>query len=210
MDLPCALCTQKKDFRVRYAHERLVPTLKVGDSYLPDGQLGATLRSLCRALSLNFSGQLQHIRRRDALNSALVRATATTQHGKREVTVLLIWAIPIWLTELQSTRLGSAKQEVILLLQRQAVQAIYGAFWGTQVRKPLDETAIPISQDLAERLDRQEALLENHTARLAASERLLAATIERLLEHERRLNRLKPSPAPEKRRPSRPAHRRRK
>lgn len=41
-------------------------------------------------------------------------------------------------------------------------------------------------------------------------ERLLAATIERLLEHERRLNRLKPGAMPVKRRLARSAHKRKR
>lgn len=154
---------------------------------LPDGQLGATLRSLCRALSINFSGQLQHIRRKDSLAPALVTATITTRAGKREVAVLLAWAIPIWLTELEATRLGSAKQEVILLLQRQAVQAMYQAFWVSQAQQHTEETVFSVPDPLLKRLDTQEARLDDLSSRMTGSERLLRATIERLLVHERRL-----------------------
>lgn len=158
---------------------------------LPDGQLGATLRSLCRALSINFSGQLQHIRRKDSLAPALVTTTITTKAGKREVAVLLAWAIPVWLTELEATRLGSAKREVILLLQRQAVQAIYQAFWVSQGQEHPEEAGFSVPDHLLKRVDTQEARLNDLSSRMTGAERLLRAAIERLLVHERGLKSMK-------------------
>lgn len=95
---------------------------------LPDARLGATLRSLCLILSLNLRGQQQRLRRDPALRKALVTAAVPTRQGLRDTDVLLAWAIPIWLVGLQSGRLSPEKQDIIRLLQEQAVQAIYQAF----------------------------------------------------------------------------------
>lgn len=191
---------------------------------LPNGQIGATLRSLCLALSLNLSGQRQRLRRQPLLAGALVTVMLKTGSGRQEVDVLLAWAIPVWLAGVQSTRLDDAKRANIQAIQTQAVQALYQAFWDVAV--PAEEAVegeVIAEESLDARLEarlaaieaalldkarletrlaaietRQDAIEETVrgvagglaalTGRVAADERLLAATIERLLgvQHSQR------------------------
>lgn len=172
---------------------------------LPDARLGATLRSLCLILSLNLSGQQQRLRRDPALRKALVTAAVPTRQGRRDTDVLLAWAIPIWLVGLQSSRLTPEKQDLIRLLQEQAVQAIYQTFSVAIQQDALPE-AIPDNMQvdslpttrfdaLNARVDQIEAhvfSVEAHLSQIAAQlsrerqlrlndERLFAAAITRLM-----------------------------
>src|SRR5579885_67897 len=91
---------------------------------LADKRVGATLRSLCQALSLDYSAQWRHLHRKHNLASALVTTTIPTRRGERTVIVLLAWAIPILLVSLESSRMPKEKQALITVLQEKAVRAI--------------------------------------------------------------------------------------
>ncbi|HEY7348651.1 MAG TPA: hypothetical protein VH599_10085 [Ktedonobacterales bacterium] len=95
---------------------------------LPDGRLGATLRSLCRILDIDFSSQLARVRRHPKLSQALVLVPMPFGSTTIEMHVLLHWAIPIWAAGLQVSRLPEAKQPVSLALQQKAVDLIERAF----------------------------------------------------------------------------------
>jgi hypothetical protein len=62
---------------------------------LPDGELGATLRSLCDLLGISQRGQIQRIRRSQSLAQALQETTINTPGGPQQVEVVLLWAISI-------------------------------------------------------------------------------------------------------------------
>ncbi|HEY7357848.1 MAG TPA: hypothetical protein VH590_15325 [Ktedonobacterales bacterium] len=95
---------------------------------LPDGELGATLRSLCDLVDISRQGQLQRIHRNPSLAEALQEASISTPGGPQQAEVLLNWAISIWATGLQTTRLPRAKQTAVKVLQREAFAAIRQAF----------------------------------------------------------------------------------
>ena len=95
---------------------------------LADGWLGATIRSLCILLNISRFSQLVRIRRSPKLASALVQITINTTGGPQKLEVLAAWAIPIWATGLQISRLASEKQEAARLVQEHAYQAIARAF----------------------------------------------------------------------------------
>jgi hypothetical protein len=95
---------------------------------LADGWLGATIRSLCILLNISRFSQLVRIRRSPRLASALVQITVNTTGGPQKMEVLAAWAIPIWATGLQISRLALEKQEVAQLVQEHAYQAIARAF----------------------------------------------------------------------------------
>jgi hypothetical protein len=95
---------------------------------LSDGWLGATIRSLCILLNISRFSQLVRIRRSPKLASALVQITVNTTGGPQKLEVLASWAIPIWATGLQISRLALEKQEVARLVQEHAYQAIARAF----------------------------------------------------------------------------------
>lgn len=95
---------------------------------LADGWLGATIKSLCILLDISKFSQLLRIRRNPRLASALVQITVNTNGGPQKMEVLAAWAIPIWATGLQISRLALEKQEVARLVQEQAYQAVERAF----------------------------------------------------------------------------------
>src|ERR1051326_3217857 len=90
---------------------------------LPDGESGATLRSLCNLLGLDQSGQSQRIRRSSLLAVALQEVIISTSGGPQQAEVLLDWAISIWAAGLQVSRLSEAKQAIVQVLQQKAFAA---------------------------------------------------------------------------------------
>ncbi|HEU5369291.1 MAG TPA: hypothetical protein VFU69_12540, partial [Ktedonobacterales bacterium] len=105
---------------------------------LPNGELSATLRSLCDLLDLDRRGQFRRIHRNPSLAEALQEAIISTPGGPQQAEVLLNWAISIWAAGLQTTRLPEAKRAAALILQRKAFAAIEQAFV-----QPENEDAAP-------------------------------------------------------------------
>ncbi len=95
---------------------------------LPDGELSATLRSLCDLLDLDRRGQFRRIHRIPSLTEALQEATISTPGGPQQAEVLLNWAISIWAAGLHVSRLSEAKRAAALVLQQRAFSAIEQAF----------------------------------------------------------------------------------
>jgi len=95
---------------------------------MPDGHPGVTLRSLCAALSLDYSSQYQRVRRTATLREMVQWVTLDTPGGPQAVEVIPAWVIPIWLAGLQVNRLTQEKRNLILAFQRESVAAIERAF----------------------------------------------------------------------------------
>ena len=91
---------------------------------LSDGRLAATLKSLCEALTLNYPGQLQRIRRNWALAQDLLLVPVVTTTGVRKMDVLPIDSIREWLAGIQVDRLAPEKQELAKQLRDRARDAI--------------------------------------------------------------------------------------
>jgi hypothetical protein len=91
---------------------------------LPDGRTGSTLRSLCKALDLDRYGQAARIKRDPVLAGALVTVLLDSPSGQQQTQVLLSWAIPIWLSGLNTTRLSEAKHALALHIQQKAVEGL--------------------------------------------------------------------------------------
>lgn len=89
---------------------------------------GATLRSLCAELDLARHAQATRIKRDPALAGALVVVPLDSPGGQQQTEVLLSWAIPIWLSGLNITRLSEEKQALALYMQQKAVDLIEQAF----------------------------------------------------------------------------------
>lgn len=94
----------------------------------PDGLIGATLRSLCAALSLDYASQYQRIRRTPALRETLQLVTLDTPGGPQAVDVIPAWVIPVWLAGLHINRLPEERRALILAFQREAFATIERAF----------------------------------------------------------------------------------
>lgn len=95
---------------------------------LSDGSLGASIKSLCDLLDLARHGQTARIKRDPALASALVLVSMKTAAGSRLLDVLISYAIPLWLSGLQVTRLSLEKQERASIIRQSAIEAIEQAF----------------------------------------------------------------------------------
>lgn len=95
---------------------------------LPDGNLGATMKSLCALLDIAVVGQVARIKRNPDLAAALIQLSIGTPSGPRLMDVLISWAIPPWLSGLQVARLSSEKQERAALIRQGAIEAIQQAF----------------------------------------------------------------------------------
>ncbi|HEU5198189.1 MAG TPA: phage antirepressor N-terminal domain-containing protein [Ktedonobacterales bacterium] len=112
---------------------------------LPDGPIAATPLSFCQALHLNYSGQLQRIRRNESLDKYLRLVPIQTNVGVRKVDVLIIEGIPRWLSTLQVSRLAPEKQPLARALQQQAEDTLARYFSEEAVREaaPPNQTAEP-------------------------------------------------------------------
>jgi len=162
---------------------------------LPNGEVGATLRSLCAMLHLNVLSQQRRITRSRDLRTALVTVTVATRGGPQEMTVLLAWVIPLWVVGIQTNRLDVAKRATIEIIQTQAVQALYRAFSrevAPAVEAPESEIILP-QHTREERLAALEAahrdlawqvaaLQRDHEEHLAALRSDLAAQVT--LQHD--------------------------
>ena len=100
-------------------HQRPVVAVR-----LPDRRIAATHQSLCEAVNLDRTGQLQHIRRNRMLRKQLLLVPILTEGGYQQMDVLISWAIPIWLGGVHLTRLAPEKQELIIAFQEQIVETI--------------------------------------------------------------------------------------
>ncbi len=102
--------------------------------------------------------------------------------------VLLAWAVPLWVIGIQIDRLDATKRARVLIIQTQAVQALYQAF--SEKAPIVEEIAEPDvvsageSEDDLATLKATVRMLVREVAALTrqakANERLLAATIQRV------------------------------
>jgi hypothetical protein len=95
---------------------------------LPDGQQGATLRSLCALLQIDRQAQMQRIKRNRGLSAGLVLVEIDLPDGARTLSVVLSNYIALFVATLQVSRLSPVAQEAALILQTKAVQTIASAF----------------------------------------------------------------------------------
>jgi predicted GIY-YIG superfamily endonuclease len=119
-----------------YIHTSIAGAPRIVAVRLPDGRLGATLRSLCKVLNLDQVAQLRRVRHSRLLAKALHEATISTPGGPQRVGVLLNWALAMWAAGLQVTELPETKRAAALVLQSEAFTAIEQAFTQGGKRAP--------------------------------------------------------------------------
>lgn len=181
---------------------------------LPDGQPAIVFAELCKALEVESSSQARHIRAHPVIAEALASARLETAGGSQVANVLIAWGIPLWLTGIRLASVKPKARPRLIAFQKDVIRALYRHFFSptTAIPEPapqlspweavhaaLDELERTLAADMRAVMERVAGLEERMAAAEAegyrpaapALARLLAATIERLLEHERRLNRLK-------------------
>ncbi len=199
---------------------------------LPDGQPAVVFVTLCEALALKSSSQVRRVRAHPVLTEALVGARLETAGGLQVANVLIAWGIPLWLAGIRLASVKPGTRQLLIIFQKEVITTLYQHFFApptTALPEPshslspwqavhtaLTDLEAVLNADtqavrsqltaLETRIGAARAVDEYHPVSL---ERLLAATIARVLEHERRLNSLKVRAAPQvKQRASRGAQRR--
>lgn len=111
---------------------------------LSDGSKGASMKSLCLPFDLARHGQVARIKRDPSLALALIQVTLKTSAGSRLLDVLLAYAIPLWLSGLNVSRLSPEKQERAAIMREGAIAAIEAAFTNieSQERAAEPQTAL--------------------------------------------------------------------
>jgi len=109
---------------------------------LPDGRIGATLASLCEALSLHPASQARRIRLDEVLTGELLDVQIATTSGAQTMGVLTAWAIPLWLTGIHVSRVAEDKRAAILAYKREAANVLYRHFSTAQQIAP-PSTLVP-------------------------------------------------------------------
>lgn len=110
---------------------------------LPDGRIAATLSSLCESLGLAANRQARRIRADDVLSDELVEALIQTSGGVQALGVLTAWAIPLWLTGIQTNRVAEEKRPAILAFKKQAANVLYEHFSQLTIPPPPPTTLVP-------------------------------------------------------------------
>jgi P22_AR N-terminal domain len=148
---------------------------------MPDGLVGATLRSLCAALSLDYASQYQRIRRTAALREALQLITLDTPGGPQAVDVIPAWVIPVWLAGLHINRLPEEKRALILSFQREAVAAIERAFTEPESSAPPPQERKPeTSPNVVDQMKQGFSLLSESFITLAIDQQSLQERVTAL------------------------------
>lgn len=115
----------------------LVGILKEGKIYTP-------LKKFCEFLGIDFSSQLQRIKRDETLRLGLTMVKITTvENGiekEREVTVLEISFLPLWLTGIKSQQCREEIRENLIEFKLKAKDVLSDAFFGKRANnfKPIE------------------------------------------------------------------------
>lgn len=99
---------------------------------LADGRPGVVIRFFCENLQLDTAGQIQRIRRTEAIAEDLVFAQIATEGGSQIMAVLVLHAVPFWLAGIDPKRVREVVRPDILRYQREVVDVLYA--WASASR----------------------------------------------------------------------------
>ena len=95
---------------------------------LPNEDIAISLQSLCNMLKVERNMQIKRIRNDEVLLKQLAQVILQTPGGPQVSAVLTDWAVPIWASGLNISRLPENKQTLALVLQQEAIAAVEYAF----------------------------------------------------------------------------------
>lgn len=137
-------------------HER--PLIAV---YLSNGDYGVVLRWMCENLHLDVKGQIQRIKRTEALADGLIYVRIQTDGGPQVMPTLILRSVPFWLATIDTRRMekDDERRAEILEYQRHAVDALY--IWAQFVKEikapaglvPAEQIIKPVAPPDAASLD---------------------------------------------------------
>jgi|GEM_PF-1438267 len=101
---------------------------------LKDGKLYTPLKKFCEFLGVDFNGQYQRIKRDETLRKGLtmckIHMVENGVEKEREVTVLEIYFLPLWLTGIKSKQCREEIRENLIELKLKAKDVLADAFFG--------------------------------------------------------------------------------
>jgi hypothetical protein len=179
-----ALVPTHQDTVPFYGHE-LIAVL------LPDGRIGAVLRSLADGLGLNLQSQLRHIRGRAALADGLVPVRVETEGGPQTMQALTLDVLPGWLFSVDERRVKPEARPDVILFQRECVKTLADHFARKRhLALPAPQSVAPADPHLAgqvvmlsEQIDTMSGavtLMREHLAALLALPTQVAGLSEQL------------------------------
>lgn len=123
------------------------------------GEIYVSIRSLCAALGLDSTGQIQRIRRRQVLAEMLQTIVVPTAGGNQPLVCLDLEGLPLWLAGVEEKRVRNDLRERLMAYQRWARRRIYEAFLAeTGIGAlPTTETTVTPVAETASALDQIEA-----------------------------------------------------
>ena len=97
-----------------------------------NGEKFVAIKPICQALGLDWSAQLQRIKRDPLFESVMVIITTTGSDGKRyDMVTMMLEYFPMWLAKIQADRVKDPNaREKIIVYQKEAVKALYSYFFG--------------------------------------------------------------------------------
>jgi hypothetical protein len=111
---------------------------------LPDGRIGASLRDMCDAMKIDRPSQVQRIRGDETIADSLISVQIQTRGGFQTADFLTAWAIPYWLTGVETSRIrDEKKRQAILLFKRRAADVLYQHFSQPQALAEPSQALIP-------------------------------------------------------------------
>ncbi len=162
-----------------------------------DGRVLVPLRPVCTGLGLNWSGQLQRIRRDEVLKEEMGVCVIHTPGGQQEMISLPLEFLQGWLFGISANRVKPELRSVINNYRREVYRVLYEAF--QEGRLSLDGS-FEDALDSADPETVQAYQMAQAVVRLARNQILLQAEVgrhgEELEEHGRRLDDIEDALAP--------------
>jgi P22_AR N-terminal domain len=147
---------------------------------LADGRIGASLRDMCDAMKIDRPSQVQRIRGDETIADSLLSVQIQTRGGFQTADFLTAWAIPYWLTGVETSRIkDEKKRQAILLFKRRAADVLYQHFSQPQALLELSRAVVPI-QPNQPALDAPASEWADYHSQMAAFYQWKAATDTRI------------------------------
>ncbi len=136
---------------------------------LSDERPGVVLRFLCENLQIDTAGQVQRIRRTEAIADDLIPVRVESDGGPQIMQVLVLRAVPFWLAGIDPKRVREEIRPDIIRYQREVVDVLYT--WAqTQhtLPKPTDLVPAEPAQPVLPAQDASFATWREYYLRMAA------------------------------------------
>jgi hypothetical protein len=97
---------------------------------LSDGRIGAVISNMCSILKMDVASQVRRLRDDETTVDSLVQVQIQTENrGLQAMGVLIAWAIPYWLSNIQLSRIkDNQKREAIAYFKKEAANVLYAYF----------------------------------------------------------------------------------